>query len=95
MKPKICKLWPFRITSNEPYGDQQKSEYLFNNKRFYVYIDPDCAGISWGNPTWELTNKTIPEFIELSLGMINRQDHSTSRLSTFVEPELLSILSNR
>jgi len=83
MKPKVCKLWPFTIASRPAYGHEQKALYWYNNRSYYVYVDPKCRGILWGSPSWELVHRTIPEFIRLSSEEATDQIYSTSRSVPF------------
>jgi len=76
-KPLACKLWPFKVLSKPTYGHPSESIFEYNGQRFYVYIDPFCPGIRWGQPSPELVHKVIPEFIEIALGIRNTQLYST------------------
>jgi len=50
-------------------------------------VDPFCPNLKWGRPTAELTYKVIPEIIELSMNIREKQVYSTSRtLSQLVPP---------
>lgn len=80
-KPLACKIWPFKVLSKPKYGDADKSLFEYNGQKFYVYIDPFCPGIYWGVPSAELVYKVIPEFIEIALGIRQRQLYSTMQLS--------------
>lgn len=80
MKPKACKLWPFRILKTPKYGRAQKAIFTRWNKDFFIYVDPICPGIKWGTPTWELIHKTLPEFLEIGIGVREKQLFSTSNI---------------
>lgn len=78
-KPLACKIWPFRILSEPEYGYQDESCFEYRNKRFYVYAMPFCPGISWGRPEESFIKKTLPEFIDVRIGLQARQHFTTSR----------------
>lgn len=80
MKPLACKLWPFKILKTPKYGSPNKALFIYRGRPLYVYIDPFCPNIKWGKPTPELIHKIVPEFIELSLNLREKQIFSTSRL---------------
>lgn len=79
MKPKACKIWPFKVLTRPRYGRFKDAEYRYRNKTLYVYVDPACIGLRWGKPTREFVYQTLPEFIEITLGLSARQTFSTSR----------------
>ena len=80
MKPLACKLWPFKIMSRPKYGKSREAAFNYNGQRFYVYVDPSCPEIRWGKPTPLLVQKVIPEFIEIALGIREKQIYSTGTL---------------
>ncbi|MBS7639362.1 MAG: YkgJ family cysteine cluster protein [Candidatus Bathyarchaeia archaeon] len=79
-KPLACKLWPFKILNKPKYGDAKEALFEYYGQKFYVYIDPFCPGIRWGPPSAELVYKVIPEFIEIALGIREKQIYSTMPL---------------
>jgi Fe-S-cluster containining protein len=79
MKPLACKLWPFKILKYPKYEQAELARFSYKNDVFYVYVDPVCKGLSLGKPSEELITKTIPEFIEILLGIKQTQFYSTSR----------------
>jgi Fe-S-cluster containining protein len=81
MKPRACKIWPFKICGNPKYGQPHESSFTCWEKKFFIYVDPLCLGIRWGTPTPDFMHKTLPEFIEISLGLREKQQYSTSRMS--------------
>jgi len=77
-KPRACKLWPFKVLTWPKYGNAEKASYPYLGRTFYVYVDPECPEISWGPPSWTFTHQVIPEFIELAVGIREKQEKSTS-----------------
>ena len=90
MKPKVCRLWPFKVLSEPTYGREKDARYSFNDRTYYVYVDPYCRGIIWGDLSLEFIDATVPEFIQLAIGRTEKQTRSTSSLS-FAQPILLRI----
>ena len=80
MKPRACKLWPFKIYKNPKYGRPHEALFTRWKKNFFIYVDPLCTGIRWGTPTWEFMHKTLPEFLEIGLGVHKKQHYSTSKI---------------
>jgi len=80
MKPKACKLWPFKVLSGPKFGRPDEAIYEDRGRSFFVYVDPACIGIRWGKPTQDFMYKTLPEFIEIALGLREKQYYSTSRI---------------
>lgn len=80
MKPKACKLWPFKILSGPEFGRPNEAGYKYKDRNLFVYVDPACIGIRWGKPTQEFTYKTLTELIEIALGLREKQYYSTSRM---------------
>jgi len=80
MKPTACKLWPFKILSRPKFGRPNEASYDYKNRRLYVYVDPSCIGIRWGNPVQDFMQKTMTEIIEIALGLRQNQYYSTSKM---------------
>jgi Fe-S-cluster containining protein len=80
MKPKACKLWPFKILSRPEFGRPNEASYKYKDRNFFVYVDPACTGIWWGKPTQEFAYRTMPELIEIALGLREKQYYSTSKI---------------
>jgi len=78
MKPLACKLWPFKVTDKPKYGNPNEALFDFRGRKVYVYIDPTCPEIRWGKPTIQMVHGIIPEFIEIALGLREKQYFSTS-----------------
>jgi Fe-S-cluster containining protein len=80
MKPLACKLWPFKIVDKPKYGKGREAILNYKGRRLFVYVDPFCPEIRWGKPTATMTSNVIPEFIEIALGLKEKQFHSTSTM---------------
>jgi Fe-S-cluster containining protein len=80
MKPKACKLWPFKVLNKPEYGYAKEAAYDYKGSRLFVYADSNCSGLKYGRPTWEFTTYTVKEFIEIALGIRNQQIKSTADL---------------
>jgi len=80
MKPMACKLWPFKVSDKPRYGRPNEAVYNHGKKRLYVYVDPSCAGLQWGNPDHSFLNETLIEFVDLALGLRHKQCYSTAML---------------
>jgi hypothetical protein len=81
MKPVACKLWPFKILDRSRFGSPNEALYNYGDRRLFVYVDPWCRGIRWGNPTQGFMGKTMTELVEIALGMREKQYYSTSKMS--------------
>lgn len=85
-KPLACKLWPFKILTKPKYGHDSEALFEYLGQKFYVYVDPFCTGIRWGEPSPLLTYKIIPEFVEIALGLRQNQLYSTMTIKTKLFP---------
>ena len=88
MKPIACKLWPFKIYTRPKYGRAREAVFNYEGQRLFVYIDPSCPRIVWGEPSQTLIYKIIPEFIEIAIGVRKKQFYSTSRWLYNLSPKL-------
>jgi Fe-S-cluster containining protein len=80
MKPIACKLWPFKVSDKPKFGRPNEALYNYGGRKLYIYADPSCIGLQWGTPTQNFQNEIIPEFIDLALGLKQKQFYSTSPL---------------
>jgi len=80
MKPLACKIWPFKIVDKPKYGSAREALFEYKGRRLFVYVDPFCPEIRWGKPTPEMTYYVVPEFIEIALGLREKQVYSTSTM---------------
>jgi Fe-S-cluster containining protein len=79
IKPLACKLFPFRIQSKPVYKRGDTSGYRYNNKTFYVYLDPDCGGINVGRPSSRFYRQVLPEILRIGMGVAYKQKFTTSK----------------
>jgi Fe-S-cluster containining protein len=79
IKPLACKLFPFRVHSQPVYRRGDRSGYRFRNRNFYVYLDPACPGIEVGKPSERFFYKTLPEVVEIGMGLRWKQKFTTSK----------------
>lgn len=82
LKPKACKLWPFRIYHKPEYGRAEEAYFSHRLGSFYVYVDQRCPGIKLGRPKPRLI-KTIEEAVEIWLGARSNQLLTTAILRPF------------
>lgn len=86
MKPRACKLWPFKVGNQPRYGRPSQASYEYMDREFFIYVDPRCGGLRFGrNPSNQLVSKTIPEVIEIALGLREKQLYSTSGISLYLK----------
>lgn len=84
MKPRVCKLWPFKVYSQPRYGRPNQASYEYMDREFFIYVDPRCAGLRFGrNPSSQLVSKIMPEVVEIALGLREKQFYSTSRIQSY------------
>ncbi|MBX5329242.1 YkgJ family cysteine cluster protein [Candidatus Bathyarchaeota archaeon A05DMB-5] len=81
MKPKACKLWPFKILGKPQYGYASDAVYSYGENQLFIYADSTCSGLRYGKPTLEFSEHTLKEFIEIALGTRNNQFKTTADLS--------------
>ena len=88
VKPRVCKLWPFRIYDHPKHGDPELASFTYRRRQIFVYCDQRCSGISPGYPSTHLVHIVIPEFAAIALRDRVAQTFSTARmrLSTYVQP---------
>jgi hypothetical protein len=94
MKPKACKLWPFKIVTKPEFGNASKAAYNYGENTFFVYADSTCGGIMYGNPSWEFAHRTLKEFIEIALGVRSEQYKTTGEIafpSTYTQHRRFSV----
>jgi Fe-S-cluster containining protein len=80
IKPKACKLWPFKILGKPEYGYANDAVYHYGEKIVFVYADSNCSGLMIGDPTRNFTAYTLKEFVEISLGIRNHQFKTTANI---------------
>ena len=67
MKPKACKLWPFKVLSKPKYGYENESIYHYRGSEFYIYADSTCCGLIYGKSTEKFVKHTLKELMEIAL----------------------------
>jgi len=80
-KPRACKIWPFKVLSEPKYGGATEASYDYANDHIYVYVDTFCSGVRWGTPSRRLISKVLPEFLDIVLGLREKQVYTTGDLS--------------
>ena len=85
MKPKACKLWPFKIVSKPEFGYANEAAYNYGENKLFVYADSTCSGLRYGKSTWEFNSQTLKEFIEIALGLRIEQYKTTANVN-FLKP---------
>jgi len=81
MKPKACKLWPFKILGRPEYGYANEAMYNYGGSRLFIYADSTCKGLRYGKPTWDFATNTLKEFIEIALGVRREQYKTTADIN--------------
>jgi Fe-S-cluster containining protein len=80
MKPKACKLWPFKVLAQSKYGFANEATYCYGETTLFVYVDSMCSGVRYGKPSWEFANMTLKEFAEIAMGLRQTQHRTTSKI---------------
>jgi Fe-S-cluster containining protein len=80
MKPKACKLWPFKVLAEPKYGFAKEAAYRCGTNTVFVYADSMCNGLKYGTPSWEFANNTLKEFAEIAMGLSLTQHRTTSKI---------------
>lgn len=88
IKPKACKLWPFKVYRTPKHGWAREAAYEFGEDRFYIYADSHCEGLRWGRPNREMVRKVLPEIMHIALGTQYTQNYSTSELLPRLKPRI-------
>jgi len=76
-KPYACKMWPFIVCKKPLHGGQQAAGWDAPYGRIYVYADPRCPRITFGEPTDYLINTVLPEFVDIAVGKRKSQLYTT------------------
>jgi Fe-S-cluster containining protein len=90
LKPISCRLWPFILKLEPEYGDADFAKIIFQNRKYYIYVDTFCQGINRGDP--QKYQDLICEIFKIWLFPETSQIYLTSNTST--EP-LTSILQGK
>ncbi len=78
-KPVACKLWPFKILDRPRFGNPKGAVYYYDYSELFIYVDPQCRGLRFGQPTKEFSLQIIPEFIQIAYGVRREQIKSTGQ----------------
>jgi Fe-S-cluster containining protein len=78
-KPTACRLFPFRIHNKSVYKRGDNAGIRFNGKKYYLYLDPDCQGITSGQPNDRFRNQVVPEIMSTGIGLQVKQKYTTSK----------------
>jgi hypothetical protein len=81
MKPKACKLWPFKISSKPEYGYANDAVYSYGESKLFVYADSACCGLRYGNPRREFNSFVLKEFVEIALNLRVGQYKTTGNIN--------------
>lgn len=85
MKPKACKLWPFKILNQPKFGHAKEAVYDYGRYRLFIYADSNCSGLRLGRPTMDFTDQTLKEVVNIALGRRNGQLKTTAKIR-FIQP---------
>lgn len=91
-KPRACKIWPFKIQVQPEFGYRNQASYQVGESKLHIYADPACRGLTWGVPTWEFTNSTLREFIEIAMGIRQTQYKTTGSASAYANQSIIGPL---
>ncbi len=87
MKPTACRNFPFQIHHQPIYSRGDNSAYVIGDKKFYIYLDPDCEGVIQGQPTERFWKYVLPEILKSSLvGTAGKQKYTTSKFIHWTPP---------
>ncbi len=81
MKPKACKLWPFKILSRPEYGYVNEAAYNYGGSKLFIYADSTCRGLRYGKPSFDFAANTLREFIEIALDLRRDQYKTTAYIN--------------
>lgn len=78
IKPRACRIWPFKVLTRPRFGSPSQAIYTYKDRRFFIYADSVCRGLRFGIPTRELVYSIIPEFIGIAIGSNRKQFKTTA-----------------
>jgi len=71
-------LWPFKVLDKPRYGRPNEAVYNYGDgRKLYIYVDPSCIGLQWGTPNQDFLHTTMAEFVDIALGLREKQFYST------------------
>jgi len=80
MKPKACKLWPFKVLSKPEFGYANEAVYNYGENRMFVYVDSTCSGLKYGQTVPKFATYTLRELAEIALEIRRNQFKTTADL---------------
>ncbi len=83
MKPRACKIWPFKVHIQPEFGYASQALYEIGQNKLFIYADPTCCGLRFGQPTFEFANSTLKEFVEIAVGIRETQCKTTGTIPLY------------
>ena len=78
-KPTACRLFPFRLNNKPIYKRGDNARVQMGDKAYYLYMDPNCKGITLGKPTERFARQIVPEIVRIGMGLPVKQKFTTSK----------------
>ncbi len=78
-KPTACRLFPFRLNNKPIYKRGDNARVQMGDKTYYLYMDPNCKGITLGKPTERFARQIVPEIVRIGMGLPVKQRFTTSK----------------
>lgn len=78
-KPTACRLFPFRMHNKPIYKGGENAKVQIGEKVAYLYMDPDCKGITFGKPIPRFAKEIVPEIVRIGMGLPVKQKFTTSK----------------
>jgi Fe-S-cluster containining protein len=78
-KPTACRLFPFRIHNKAIYRKGDNASVRFQEKTYYLYLDPECKGVEGGPPSPRFKEQIVPEIMRIGIGLPVKQKYTTSK----------------
>jgi Fe-S-cluster containining protein len=81
MKPRACKIWPFKVVGTPKFGYASEAAYTCYGNKLFVYADSTCTGLRYGKPTLGFASYTMKELMEIALGLRSEQFKTTGDIN--------------
>ncbi len=78
-KPTACRIFPFRLNNKPIYKNGDNARIQMGDKTYYLYMDPNCNGITHGQPTERFARQIVPEIVRIGMGLPVKQKYTTSK----------------
>jgi Fe-S-cluster containining protein len=78
-KPTACRIFPFRLNNKPIYKAGENAMIRMGDKMYYLYMDPNCKGITLGKPTERFAKQIVPEIVRIGMGLPVKQKYTTSK----------------